>query len=266
MLKRLISTIVGVVLLVVVMMSKNSLVFSIAVTIVALIGLFEFYHALKQKGFHPIEWAGYIMTIPLVFMPFLEPKYIRLFLFISLPILLFISFIKSIWTHLKTNVIDIALTMLGTIYVTYLLSTLIFINEMENGNYYIWFVFGGAWVTDIFAYLVGVTLGKHKFSEISPKKSIEGCIGGIIGCLVFFVGYSYYLNSIGMELNYILMGILGIVTSVIAQIGDFTASSIKRFCEIKDYGNIMPGHGGVLDRFDSILFIAPFIYVIFQFV
>ena len=119
-------------------------------------------------------------------------------------------------------------------------------------------------MTDIFAYLVGITIGKHKISEISPKKSIEGCIGGIVGCVLFFVGYTYYLNTLGFELNYILMGIIGIVTSVISQIGDLAASSIKRYCEIKDFGNIMPGHGGILDRFDSIILIAPFIYMFFS--
>lgn len=264
MLKRLVSSIVGILLLVFVMISNNDYVFSIAVTVVALLGLFEFYHALQQKGFHPVSWVGYILTLFLAFIPCLEPNYVRLFLFVSLPITLFILFIASIWSKLKINIVDIGITMLGIIYVTFLFSILIFTRQMKNGNYYIWFIFGGAWMTDVFAYLVGITLGKHKFSEISPKKSIEGCVGGIIGSLLFFIGYTYYLNSVGMELNYLWMGILGIITSIIAQIGDFAASSIKRFCEIKDYGNIMPGHGGVLDRFDSILFIAPLIYVVFQ--
>ena len=106
--------------------------------------------------------------------------------------------------------------------------------------------------------------GNHKFSKISPNKSIEGCVGGIVGCIIFFVAYTNYLNTIGIELNYILMAIIGLVTSIISQIGDFSASTIKRHCKIKDFGSIMPGHGGVLDRFDSILLVAPFIYFIFN--
>ena len=174
------------------------------------------------------------------------------------------TFLVSIIRKLKVNVSDIAITIFGIMYVTYLFAFLIFTREMNKGVYYIWFILGGAWMTDIFAYLVGITIGKHKISEISPKKSIEGCIGGIVGCVLFFVGYTYYLNTLGFELNYILMGIIGIVTSVISQIGDLAASSIKRYCEIKDFGNIMPGHGGILDRFDSIILIAPFIYMFFS--
>ena len=107
-----------------------------------------------------------------------------------------------------------------------------------------------------------MAIGKHKFSQISPKKSIEGCIGGVIGCIAFYLIYTYFLNNNvdGLEINYILAGCLGLLVSIVSQIGDFAASSIKRFCEIKDYSEIMPGHGGILDRFDSILLISPLVY------
>ena len=107
----------------------------------------------------------------------------------------------------------------------------------------------------------GKLFGNHKFSKISPSKSIEGCVGGIICCTAFFIGYTYYLSTVGIVLNYIIMGILGVLTSIVAQVGDLSASTIKRYCNIKDFGNIMPGHGGCLDRFDSILFVAPFVFL-----
>lgn len=264
MLKRFVSMMIGILILATVMIWNNTLVFSISVTAVAMIGLFEFYSALKKKGFRPIGWIGYLITLMLVIIPYVSLESIRFALAIILPLTMLISFLVSIIKNMKVNVADIAVTILGIIYVTYLFAFIIFTRQMENGIYYIWFVLGGAWMTDIFAYLVGITIGKHRFSEISPKKSIEGCIGGLVGSILFFVGYSYYLNSIGMELNYTLMAIIGLIASVVAQIGDFAASSIKRYCEIKDFGNIMPGHGGILDRFDSILFIAPYIYVVFS--
>ncbi|MBQ9267277.1 MAG: phosphatidate cytidylyltransferase [Clostridia bacterium] len=264
MLKRFISMIVGILILAGVMLLNSTLVFSIAVTVVAMIGLYEFYHTLKQRDVHPIEWLGYIVTFGLIFIPYIPVATLRVILVMILPAALLVLFSASIFSNLKRNILDISVTVLGMIYVTYLFSFLIFTRQLENGTYYLWFILAGAWITDIFAYLVGMAIGKHHFSEISPKKSIEGCIGGIVGCALFFIGYSYYLNSIGFELNYIVMGIIGIVVSIISQIGDFAASSIKRYCKVKDFGNIMPGHGGVLDRFDSILFVAPFVYLLFS--
>lgn len=264
MLKRIVSMVVGILILAIVMVWNNTFVFSIAVTVVSMIGIYEFYNALKKKSFHPIEWIGYVTTALLFVIPFLSVDALRISLTMALPILILLSFLVSIIKKIKINVSDIAITILGIIYVTFLFAFLIFTRELNNGTYYIWFILGGAWVTDTFAYLTGIAIGKHKFSKISPKKSVEGCIGGIVGCTLFFLGYTYYLNTLNFELNYLIMGIIGIITSVVSQIGDFAASSIKRYCEIKDFGNIMPGHGGILDRFDSIILIAPFIYLIFS--
>ena len=185
-----------------------------------------------------------------------------------LPVLILMLFSISVLGNMKKNITDISATIFGIIYIVFMLSFIIFTRQMENGIYYVWFILGGAWITDTFAYMIGMLtnklIGNHKFSKISPNKSIEGCIGGIIGCVIFFIAYAYYLNTIGFELNYILMAIIGFVTSIISQIGDFSASSIKRHCKVKDFGTIMPGHGGVLDRFDSILLVAPFIYLVFN--
>jgi phosphatidate cytidylyltransferase len=111
-------------------------------------------------------------------------------------------------------------------------------------------------MTDTFAYFSGYLFGKHKLiPNVSPKKTIEGSIGGILGsticCLIF--GYIF-------KLDMALMIVMGIIGSIIAQIGDLFASSIKRYVGIKDYGNLIPGHGGVLDRFDSVILVAPFVY------
>ena len=268
MLKRLISMVVGIGILATVMTLNNTLIFTIAVAIVATLGIYEFYNAMRQINIKPIEWIGYLSAILLVAVPYISINTLRFVLTISLPIILLILFILSVFSNLKRNIVDISVTVTGIIYITYLFAFLIFTRQMNNGVYYLWFILGGGWITDTFAYLIGVlfdkTIGNHKFSKISPNKSVEGCIGGVIGCVVFFVAYTYYLNSIGIVLNYFAMGIIGIITSIISQIGDFAASAIKRYCKIKDFGNIMPGHGGILDRFDSILLIAPFIYTVFS--
>ena len=127
-----------------------------------------------------------------------------------------------------------------------------------------------AWGTDVFAYTAGKYFGKHHFSKISPKKTIEGCIWGIIGAVITGVVYAMIAKNTGAiyadVTKFISIGIGTAILSIISQIGDFTASSIKRTADTKDYGSILPGHGGILDRIDSVIFIAPFVYLIMHFI
>jgi len=135
------------------------------------------------------------------------------------------------------------------------------IRETENGRITIWYIFFAAWGTDTFAYLIGRKFGKHKFSQISPNKSIEGCIAGTIGAVAIMLIYTLVCNTyLGMNFNYLYIILIAIVLSLVGQIGDFAASSIKRYTGIKDFSNLIPGHGGMLDRIDSVIFIAPFAY------
>ena len=131
-------------------------------------------------------------------------------------------------------------------------------NGQEEGKHLFLLIFLGAWVSDTFAYLVGMLIGKHSLApEISAKKTIEGSIGGIVGNMIFFAGYALILRArYNINANVVLFVVLGALFSVVGQVGDLIASCIKRHCAIKDYGNFFPGHGGVLDRFDSTLSIA----------
>lgn len=262
MLKRIISAIVALGILIFVLIQNNQLVFNVAVTVIAVVALWEFYGAVKKKGMRPLTFLGYVSTILLLGIGYVSKDVLIVLISLLFPLLLFIGFGASILTNLKYNILDIASTLVGILYIPYLLSFVTYTKVMPHGDYLIWFIFGAAWITDTFAYLVGIAIGKHKFSKISPKKSIEGCIGGIVGSVAFFLIYAYFLNNhvAGIELNYVLIGCLGFFASIVAQIGDFAASSIKRFCDIKDYSEIMPGHGGILDRFDSILIVSPLVY------
>ena len=268
MLKRVMSTLVGVAVLVAIFILdslnivKGPIFFNIALTIVSLMMTHEFYNAIEKKDVKPFRNIGYIASLSILPIGILKPEIITLIYFLLFPILLFVSFVKSIVTNIKFNIIDIAITILAPLYTTFLASFIAHTRAMENGVWYVWFIFGGAWFTDIFAFLIGKSIGKHKLSKISPNKSWEGCIGGTIGCALFYLIYTIVLQNMQLcELNLLLMGILGVAVSVISQIGDFSASSIKRYCEIKDFSDLMPGHGGMLDRFDSVLFIAPVIYL-----
>ncbi|MCM1246374.1 MAG: phosphatidate cytidylyltransferase, partial [Roseburia sp.] len=135
---------------------------------------------------------------------------------------------------------------------------------LSYGHWFVWLILIGASGSDTFAYLTGMLVGKHHFSELSPKKTIEGCLGGVAGAALLAVIYSFFIPEqavAALQINIqLLFACIGALCSVVSQIGDLAASAVKRNYGIKDYSNLIPGHGGILDRFDSILFVGPFVY------
>lgn len=278
---RVISAIIGMALLITVAMFGH-ITLSIAVFLLAVIGIREFYNAFSSAGYKPVRTLGYISCLPIIFMGvnggyktiqgyfmlFKSINYFSLLIFITLLIL----FSCIVFLHDKIDIIDISVTVFGMLYVTFLFAFVVLTRNIENGNYYIWLIFIGAFATDTFAYFSGMLFGKNKLlPAISPKKTVEGSIGGILGCVILtilfgiFINYNFSRNNIvNIQIYHFL--ILGILSGIVSQIGDLSASSIKRYVNIKDFGKIMPGHGGVLDRFDSILFIAPLVYFYISFV
>ena len=124
----------------------------------------------------------------------------------------------------------------------------------------IWAIFFISWGTDTFAYLFGIVFGKHKlYPSISPKKTVEGSLGGIFGSLILLILFNYFV----LNYNIIFVIFSGILLSIVAQLGDLFASKIKREMGIKDFSDIIKGHGGFLDRFDSIIFVTPLVYIVF---
>ena len=126
--------------------------------------------------------------------------------------------------------------------------------EATGGEYYWYFIFIGAWVTDTFAYFSGRLFGKHKLiPAVSPKKTVEGAIGGAVCCALVAMLYGLVIGKCfdGVSPNYLVLAVSGLLIAVVSQIGDLAMSAIKRQYGIKDYGKLLPGHGGLLDRFDS---------------
>jgi phosphatidate cytidylyltransferase len=187
---------------------------------------------------------------------------LKLKIFCLLGFLIFLSgFFIQVFKFEKYDYIDISLTYFGIIYVVFLFSFVLLIRNMESGKFYIWLVFIGAWLTDSAAYFTGVKFGKTKIiPTVSPKKTLEGSIGGVVGCIIIMLLYGILVVNNVNEISFYHYIILGILCGTISQIGDWAASAIKRKVEVKDYGNLMPGHGGVIDRFDSILITAPTVY------
>lgn len=167
----------------------------------------------------------------------------------------------------KYKAADVWLSYFSFSYVAVMLSFIYKIRMVEEyGQYLVWLVFVCSWVCDTSAYCVGVLIGKHKLApQLSPKKTIEGSLGGIAGSVLVGALYGFFLrNIVGTQMNpVILFALIGAAGAVISQIGDLAASAIKRNYDVKDYGKLIPGHGGVLDRFDSVIATAPIIYFLF---
>lgn len=175
-------------------------------------------------------------------------------------------FFHVLASGMKRSVVDAAITIFGIMYIPVFVIFMPMLRASQNGVFLVWYIIICGWATDIFAYLIGGKLlgaKKHKFSGISPNKSIEGCIAGCVGAVACSLIYTYFCNMYFFtNISYIYIILISFVLSIIGQIGDFAASSIKRYNDIKDFGNIIPGHGGLLDRIDSLLFIAPIAYIL----
>ena len=170
-----------------------------------------------------------------------------------------LSFAQLLCTHGKLPFNQVAVTMVAGLLIPFLLSALVRIRIMENGVYFVAMPFVMAFMTDTGAYLVGCAIGKHKLCPIiSPKKTVEGLFGGILGGILGMIVYGVVLhNAFGFQVNYLYAGLYGALGAGFATFGDLMFSVIKRQTGIKDYGKLLPGHGGILDRFDSVTVVAP---------
>ena len=263
--ERLIVGILGAVLAIALMAFGNVVHIGIVISIIALIGLYEIYKALGfLKTNKPLCVIGFIAGALILYFSIMANfgQIFRLFVSAYMVILL----IYMVLAHKTTSFTDISKSMFATMYVTLFFAYLILIRKYNNGEYLIWIPVITAWLSDTMAYTFGRLLGKHKLiPEVSPKKTVEGAVGGVFGGIIFMIIYGMICNiSFGKEINWLTLSVLGMLGAVFSQFGDLAASWIKREFGIKDYGNLLPGHGGVLDRFDSVLIIAPIIYYFVQ--
>jgi len=266
--KRVTSALLGFPLVVIVLTLGNKYIVDIFLALVAMLGMQEYFNAVSKES-KPVRWIGYLSCLAIALVHIIPEnvpsKIMQSILLITIPAIMLILFLHVIITNMKINFKDIAYTFFGMAYVIGCIIFLALSRGLENGRVLIWYAIIAAWGTDIFAYLIGKRFGKHKFSQVSPKKSIEGCIAGTIGAVVIALIYTFAINSIlNLSYSYVLVIIATAILSVVGQVGDFAASSIKRYADIKDYSNLIPGHGGMLDRIDSLMFLAPFAYLVFN--
>lgn len=226
--------------------------------LLSILGLYEFYKVVRLKGICPTAIIGYLLTISYYFIlgKSLNPKIFTFLILVCILILLCIPIFNT-----KYNFIDAAVTVLGFIYIPVFFSFIYLVDIKVNGNKLVWLIFFSSWGCDTMAYYIGKYFGKTKLCpEVSPKKTVEGAIGGFIGSVIVCTIIGYIFTLQGLSVNIINYIIIGAFCGILGQFGDLVASSIKRYCNVKDYSNLIPGHGGILDRFDSILFASVVVY------
>lgn len=267
--QRVISGALCVLVLALVLFFYNTLVLEAAICVLSAIAVYEM---LSANGFLEHKPFLYAAVSAAAILPYAEklnlaPVVIALFLVVAV--------VLTLRFHSSVKFEKISFLVLVTLGISLSFNCILYLrNENANGGlFYILVAFGGAWFADTGAYFTGRFLGKHKLSPvISPKKTVEGAVGGVLSnvlllCLLALV-YQKISASQGVEVSvsYLNLCILAVAVAFAGMAGDLIASVIKRQIGIKDYGKIIPGHGGIMDRFDSILFTAPVIYFVTQYI
>lgn len=261
--QRLISGVILVVLALIFICHGGYLLLAVC-GIISLIGLTELYKVFKIEKSLP-GLFGYLAAI--VFYLNLAFDFIpdMLLFVMALLILCMCSFVFG---YPKYHADQIIAAFFGVFYVAVMISCIYQTRSLEGGFWLVWLIFLCSWGCDTCAYCVGMLFGKHKMAPVlSPKKSVEGAIGGVVGAAVLTLLYGFiFRGSMDADLPYIvLMAVICAAGALLSMVGDLAASAIKRNYEIKDYGKLIPGHGGILDRFDSVIFTAPVIFYLSQY-
>ena len=222
---------------------------------ISLIGMQELY---KAMGIHEdrtglLEIVGYLGAV-LYYISLLLgfESYGLMAVLVSLILVMFVY----VFTYPKYHANQVMAAFFGVVYVAVMLSFILMTRNLPDGKFIVWLIFLCSWGCDTCAYCVGMLIGKHKMAPVlSPKKSVEGGVGGVVGAAL--LGVIYAAATQGPLVEYAVICGIG---ALISMVGDLAASAIKRNQGIKDYGKLIPGHGGILDRFDSVIFTAPVIY------
>lgn len=259
MLTRIITAVACIPLVILIILLGNP-VLQFTMMCISLIALYEFYNAIKSSH-HPMKYLGYGAII--VYYLFFDITTKEFSIYLSLLLVLALSIMVIYYPKYTTT--DVAMTVFGVVYTGLLFGFIVLIRDTLYGDFWIWLILISSWGSDTFAYFVGKTLGKHKLAPIlSPNKTIEGSVGGVIGAGVLACVYTLAYTSFRyaqLKEYIVIVIIMVMIAAIISQFGDLAASAVKRSFKQKDFGYLLPGHGGILDRFDSILFVAPVIYV-----
>ena len=258
---RLFSALVGAAGLIGIILFAPVWAFNLLVATASVISLYEISKALGLNQKPQTEIIKYIAALAVFYVLFSDGalgEKVLAFIFVAYIMLLMIF---AVVFNKTVKFSDVPASVFALFYSVVFLAHISLIRGMENGTALVFLPLLGAWMPDTFAYFSGMLFGKHKLiPSVSPNKTVEGAIGAVVGCVLMFMLYGFIAQNIGFSVNYTNLVILSVISSVLAQFGDLSASIIKRSYGIKDFGNLIPGHGGIMDRIDSLIFIAPVTY------
>ncbi len=261
MVQRIVTSIIGLPILILAV-AIGGVVLQGGILLVALVGMYEMYHAMSKRNL-PLHAVGYGFAVLYVgVLPWMTQAMMMGFLvsFIIALMMLMVVF------HEKVDITQVTTTFFGFFYVAVLISFIYMVRSHVYGQLFVWLIFISAWGSDTFAYFSGLLLGRHKLCpKLSPKKTVEGAIGGVVGAVALGILYGLAVNrwTVADDIDIVLFfSVISGVCAVFSQFGDLAASAVKRSTGIKDFGHLIPGHGGVLDRCDSLLFTAPGVYLV----
>lgn len=265
---RIISALIAIPIAVILIFWPHGLPFAVAICLISLLGANEFYGNIRKIGMRPVEWAGFAaVALFVVSARTYEFSTIGSIFPAVLTLLLILSFCVEFFRRNRAPIINVGTTVFGAVYVGWMISHLVVLRGIggsiqvgsfraETGAWLVMLTFMCTWACDSGAYFMGKSFGKRRIApNLSPNKTIEGSIGGFIGSVIIAAITGHIIH---LPLLHSLA--LGAIFGVLCQLGDLSESAIKRELGIKDFGTIIPGHGGILDRFDSVLFAAPAAY------
>lgn len=272
MIKRTISSVVLIAIALLAVIFSEHMVYPLALAFLAFVTLFEMLRVIGVHKNLVLSIPAYAFAIAFpIGAYFIKPEttiYFLLILASGMFVYLLWLMGISVFSKGKTAFSRISEAFVSTLYITVSITTLSLLRyfDRENGVWAVVLVFVISWMSDTAAFAVGSLMGKHKLiPEVSPKKTIEGAIGGVvfatIGCLIYGFGLDFIFENV--SINYLALGICGALLSVVSQLGDLVASLIKREYGVKDYGTILPGHGGLMDRFDSVIAVSTVLLMFF---
>ena len=265
---RVITAIVMIAVFIPFFIFSHTIAFPIFASLLAAIGVFEMQGCIGSKKHLLISVPSVIIAVCIPFIARYFSQNILSYMFIVSFAIITYTFVISVFSKHKYAVETAAISSSTTVYISFGFASIVLLRDLEFGRYVYFLAFIIPWITDTFAYFCGRAFGKHKLiPDVSPKKTVEGSIGGTIFAILITLIYGFVISKATVAVpNYLGIAVVAFIVSLLSQCGDLIMSLIKRKFEIKDYGKIFPGHGGILDRFDSIIATAPFIYFLGEFV
>ena len=265
MLKRTITAVVAIALFIPVCIYSDTVVFPAVMALLSVIGVFEMLGCVGVRKHYILAGISLVFgAMPIV--PFFAGESTLKIVAALCVVYLIAVYATDVFSKGKLDYTLSSSTFMGVFYIAVSFTSIVLLRG--EGKYLYLLVFIGPWVSDTFAYILGRLLGKHKLiPEVSPKKTVEGSVAGIVFAALSYVLYAFIISKnfdTTATPNYIVMAVSGALVSIVSQVGDLSASAVKRHFGIKDYGFIFPGHGGVMDRFDSVIMTAPILYIISQ--